>query len=137
MLLRCHLACQIKHVRLTCHTTNARWHTLYLQINSSGCIEKKLTYPLSKNIIRDVNFLSMHPVYYLNALTYFTAEKILNYSAQNVLLKMFCSKCSAKIVLLKMFCPEFSAQIALQHFEENILWRTFWAEYIQQDLLNR
>ena len=75
MLFRCHLAWQIKHVRLTCHTKNARWHTLFLQINSTGCIKKKLTYPLSKEIIRDINFLSTHPVYCSNALTYSTAEK--------------------------------------------------------------
>ena len=137
MLFRCHLACQIKHAGLMCHITNVRWHTLYLQINSTGCIEKKLTYPLSKNIFRDVNFLSTHPVYCSNALTYSTAENILNYSAQNILLKMFCWKCSAKNDLLKMFSSKCSTQNFLLKLLCNILRRTFWTKQIQQDLLKQ
>ena len=110
MLFRYHPTCQIKHAGLTCHITNARWHTLYLQINSTGCIEKKLTYPLSKIIIRDVNFLSMHPVYCSNALTYSTAENISKYSAQSVLLKIstfapLCPGIPAPVYCLHPLCP--------------------------------
>ena len=36
-----------------------------------------------------------------------------------------------------MFCPEFSAQIALQHFEENILARTYSAGPFEQIILSR
>ena len=88
-----------------------------------------------------VNFLSMHPAYCSNALTYFTAENdVLNYSAQNIILKMFCSNCSPQNDLLKMFSSKCSAQNFLLKLFCNILRRTrrtFWGEYFEENILDR